>query len=217
LKHRIQWSKRAIVVVSLCLAWGFVLVACGNQSAKSGLQHKAHGKLKNLKPYSKDKDKNDPSEGDFNVVGQYVTETGDKIVLKIKDKNIAIKKNPSFHKKKKGLKSGFKGKQVVVEVSTKNQYAKSLEPTPKAIVNQEGIYETKDGGKEYKMIAVLVENDKYKLTVKTPKGRKTYQKAEDFKMDSHAQNTKLKGKMVRLEIGKDGKAESLDYSWIDQE
>lgn len=224
--------------MSFGLVLAFVLTGCGNQGSdnNSGEQspkqsqdksnnqtatgdrpNKTHGQFKNLKRYSKDKDKNDPSEGDFDVVGQYLTETKDALVLNINGDHVAIKKKSSFHKKKKGLKDSLKGKQVDVEVSTKNQHAESLEPTPKTLANQEGIYERKNEGKGYKMIGKLVKNDENAITVKIPKGNKTYRKSGDFDMDNSAKGKNLRGKMVRLEIDKHGKAEGLDYSGIDQE
>ncbi|MCY9223202.1 hypothetical protein MOF08_21525, partial [Bacillus licheniformis] len=78
-----------------------------------------------------------------------------------------------------------------------------------------GVYEEeKDGSR--KIIATFVSESEQNITIKTKAGEKTYQKTADFERDVAEAPEKLKGKIVRLEIEKDGKAESLDLESEDQ-
>ncbi|MDY0394493.1 hypothetical protein RWE15_08595 [Virgibacillus halophilus] len=98
------------------------------------------GHPKDLKQYSKDPDKNDPSEGDFDIVGKLVSETDGELILNIKGDKITIQKKSSFDKDMKGFKRDLKGKMVDVEISTKNQKAESLKPTRQTRADQDGVF-----------------------------------------------------------------------------
>ncbi|MFD2209670.1 hypothetical protein ACFSMW_08095 [Virgibacillus halophilus] len=224
------FQKKSILTMMMSL--GLVLTACGNQAGSSASDDNASqtqtnsqpvknsdsnsdkGASKDLKQYSKDPDKNDPSEGDFDIVGKLVSETDGELILNIKGDKITIQKKSSFDKDMKGFKRDLKGKMVDVEISTKNQKAESLKPTRQTRADQDGVFKKEDDGK--KLVGKLVSDKKNEITVHVKSGDKTYQKSEDFEMDKSAKKDKINGKVVQLDIDEHGKAEKLKYSWADQ-
>lgn len=225
-------SQKGYLLPAACLTLSLMLSACGNQSDQSDnsndkkqteqKQSQNNTKQneepkKDLKSYSKDPDKNDPSEGDFDLVGTLVKETDKTVTLDIKGKTVDINKKSSFEKEMKGFKDALEGKQVVVEVSTDNQEAESLKPTDRTRADKNGVYE-KDDGKD-RIIGKLVTNEKDQVTIETEDGKKTYKKTNDFELDDEAQkqNDDLKGKYVHLHLDDQNKVEELEYSWVDQE
>lgn len=227
--------KKYLPKASLFLAAGVILAGCGNDTKNTSPQKDSSqpkqtessntststspnesAELKTLKNLSKDPDKNDSSEGDFDLVGKYVKENDDEITLEIHGKQVAIQKNSSFESDKKGMKGDWQDKQVVVEVSTDKAVAESVKPTDKTLADQDGVYDR--DGNEKEIIGKLIKNDSNEITLQTPNGNKTFQKTHDFELDDEAKSqTKLEGKMVRIETDDQGKAEELSYSWIDQE
>ncbi|AMX00270.1 hypothetical protein [Rummeliibacillus stabekisii] len=225
--------KKYLPKASLFLAAGVILAGCGNdttntspqkdssqpkqtESSNTSTSSNENTELKTLKNLSKDPDKNDSSEGDFDLVGKYVKENNDKITLEVHGKQIAIHKKSSFESDKKGMKGDWQDKQVVVEVSTNKAVAESVKPTDKTRADQDGVYDR--DGDEKEIIGKLVKNDSKELTLQTPNGDKTFQKTHDFELDDEAKSqNKLEDKTVRIETDEHGKAEELSYSWIDQE
>lgn len=225
--------KKYLPKASLFLAAGVILAGCGNdtkntspqkdssqpkqtESSNTSTSPNESAELKTLKNLSKDPDKNDSSEGDFDLVGKYAKENDDEITLEIHGKQVAIQKNSSFESDKKGMKGDLQDKQVVVEVSTDKAVAESVKPTDKTLADQDGVYDR--DGDEKEIIGKLIKNDSNEITLQTPNGNNTFQKTHDFELDDEARSqTKLEGKMVRIETDDQGKAEELSYSWIDQE
>lgn len=225
--------KKYLPKASLFLAAGVILAGCGNdtkstspqkdssqpkqtESSNTSTSSNENTELKTLKNLSKDPDKNDSSEGDFDLVGKYVKENNDEITLEVHGKQIAIQKKVSFESDKKGMKGDWQDKQVVVEVSTNKAVAESVKPTDKTLADQDGVYDR--DGNEKEIIGKLVKNDSKGLTLQTPNGNKTFQKTHDFELDDEAKSqNKLENKTVRIETDEHGKAEELSYSWIDQE
>lgn len=225
--------KKYLPKASLFLAAGVILAGCGNdtkstspqkdssqpkqtESSNTSTSSNENTELKTLKNLSKDPDKNDSSEGDFDLVGKYVKENNDEITLEVHGKQIAIQKKVSFESDKKGMKGDWQDKQVVVEVSTNKAVAESVKPTDKTLADQDGVYDR--DGDEKEIIGKLVKNDSKGLTLQTPNGNKTFQKTHDFELDDEAKSqNKLENKTVRIETDEHGKAEELSYSWIDQE
>lgn len=173
-----------------------------------------NGSQVDLRNYSKDPDINTGSE-DFDVIGKYVKENSSVIVLNIDGRNIYIKKAPGFRKDLKGFKGGLKDREVDVEVTHNNQLAKSLEPAPMTLADQDGVYEHKTGG-DVKVIGKLIAIDKTHVSIQVPNGIKTYAKTSDFKVHTDGRGVHLKGKMVRIKVNKKGKVKELKYNWIDQ-
>lgn len=224
--------KKYLPKASLFLAAGVILAGCGNdtkstspqkdssqpkqtESSNTSTSSNENTELKTLKNLSKDPDKNDSSEGDFDLVGKYVKENDNEITLEVQGKQVAIQKNSSFESDKKGMKGDWQDKQVVVEVSTNKAVAESVKPTDKTLADQDGVYDR--DGDEKEIIGKLVKNDSKGLTLQTPNGNKTFQKTHDFELDDEAKSqNKLENKTVRIETDEHGKAEELSYSWIDQ-
>ncbi|GIN66162.1 MULTISPECIES: hypothetical protein [Bacillus] len=190
-----------------------MFTGCGgaqeSEQQKPADQH-AHKKL-DLKKYSYDKGRN--SEDDFDLIGQYIQAEDDQLTIKVKDRELIIPK--SRHFKNKEDYDDLMGKLVKVEVDGKSQEAEELELTPQAKADENGVYEQEsDGGQ--KVIGTLVNETGRNVTVKVASGNQTFQKTADFERDVAESPQKLKGKTVRLEIQKDGKAESLDFEAEDQ-
>lgn len=225
--------KKYLPKASLFLAAGVILAGCGNdtkstspqkdssqpkqtESSNTRTSSNENTELKTLKNLSKDPDKNDSSEGDFDLVGKYVKENDNEITLEVQGKQVAIQKNSSFESDKKGMKGDWQDKQVVVELSTNKAVAESVKPTDKTLADQDGVYDR--DGDEKEIIGKLVKNDSKELTLQTPNSNKTFQKTHDFELDDEAKSqNKLEDKTVRIETDEHGKAEELSYSWIDQE
>lgn len=208
------YLKKALVFSVLSLA--IVLAGCGTGAAEKNNGNQspadtAKQKAPDLKTYSLDK--NIRSEEDFDLIGKYVHAEDDQITLEIKDKELIVPKSARFHSEEDH--DDLIGKLVKVEVDGKTQEAEEAELMPQSKADQNGVYEEeKDGAR--KIIATFVSESEQNITIKTKAGEKTYQKTADFERDVAEAPEKLKGKIVRLEIEKDGKAESLDLESEDQ-
>lgn len=208
-----SYLKKALVYTVLSLA--FVLAGCATGAKENNGDQPsadtAKQKAPDLKTYSLDK--NIRSEEDFDLIGKYVHAEDDQITLEIKDKELIVPKSSRFHSEEDH--DDLIGKLVKVEVDGKTQEAEEAELMPQSKADQNGVYEQeKDGSR--KIIATFVSESEQNITIKTKAGEKTYQKTADFERDVVEAPEKLKGKIVRLEIEKDGKAESLDFESEDQ-
>lgn len=208
------YLKKALVFSVLSLA--IVLAGCGTGAAEKNNGNQspadtAKQKAPDLKTYSLDK--NIRSEEDFDLIGKYVHAEDDQITLEIKDKELIVPKSARFHSEEDH--DDLIGKLVKVEVDGKRKKRKkpslcrSQKPTKMAYMRRR---KTADR----KIIATFVSESEQNITIKTKAGEKTYQKTADFERDVAEAPEKLKGKIVRLEIEKDGKAESLDLESEDQ-
>lgn len=211
--------NKKMVILCISLAGALTtgsLTGCSNQNdSSSNTQQKesnsAENKL-NLQQYSKDTDSK--QDEDFDLVGTLEKETNDELTLVIDDKKVKVPKSNAF-KKEKDTPKNIDGKQVNVEINAKNQNAESLELTPKAKADSNGIYE-KDTDGDYSIIGKLIDETDNDVTVEVSNGKKTYKKAKDFEQDNENMSEDSKNKVVRLEIKKNDEVESLEVNPEDQ-
>ncbi|WNV80320.1 hypothetical protein RUL31_03075 [Bacillus atrophaeus] len=193
------------------------LIGCTNQQGSqenTTENHKStHQNTSNLKKYSKDPDKNNDDE-DFDLIGTLDTETSDQLTLVIDQKKVKVPKSSSFKKEKIGNEN-VKGKLVKVEIDSKRQEAETLELTPQAKADSNGVYEKDDDG-DFKLIGKLIKETDTNVTVQVSKGKKTYKKAADYKKDTEGISGDIQGKTVRLEVKENNEVESLDIDPEDQ-
>ncbi|QHZ46511.1 MULTISPECIES: hypothetical protein [Bacillus] len=205
--------KKAIVLGGLIVI--ALAAGCGGGAQEDDGNHKsaetANRKQGDLRKYSHDQNRR--SEADFDLIGKLILAEDDQITLKIKDRELIIPKSRQF--KSEEAHDDLIGKLVKVEVDGKAQEAEEAELMPQAKADQNGVYEREDDGGQH-IIATLVSESDHDITIKTEAGEKTYQKVSDFERDVAEAPEKLQGKTVRLEIQKDGKAESLDFEPEDQ-
>jgi hypothetical protein len=208
-------------MVLLCISLAGALTAgsltgCSNQndSSQNTSQHEnsSSEKKSNLQQYSKDPDSK--QDEDFDLIGTLDKETNDELTLVIDDKKVKVPKSDSF-KKEKDTPKNIDGKQVNVEINAKNQNAESLELTPQAKADSNGIYE-KDTDGDYSIIGKLIDETDNDVTVEVSSGKKTYKKAKDFEQDNENMSEDSKNKVVRLEIKKNDEVESLEVNPEDQ-
>ncbi|SDE50492.1 hypothetical protein SAMN04487777_11436 [Priestia aryabhattai B8W22] len=211
--------NKKMVILCISLAGALTtgsLTGCSNQNdSSSNTQQKesnsAENKL-NLQQYSKDTDSK--QDEDFDLVGTLEKETNDELTLVIDDKMVKVPKSNAF-KKEKDTPKNIDGKQVNVEINAKNQNAESLELTPQAKADSNGIYE-KDTDGDYSIIGKLIDETDNDVTVEVSNGKKTYKKAKDFEQDNENMSEDSKNKVVRLEIKKNDEVESLEVNPEDQ-
>jgi RNase P/RNase MRP subunit p29 len=211
--------NKKMVILCISLAGALTtgsLTGCSNQNdSSSNTQHKesnsAENKL-NLQQYSKDPDSK--QDEDFDLVGTLEKETNDELTLVVDDKKVKVPKSNAFEKEK-GTPKNIDGKQVNVEINAKNQNAESLELTPQAKADSNGIYE-KDTDGDYSIIGKLIDETDNDVTVEVSSGKKTYKKAKDFEQDNENMSEDSKNKVVRLEIKKNDEVESLEVNPEDQ-
>ncbi|QDZ84619.1 hypothetical protein [Priestia megaterium] len=211
-------KKMVVLCISLAgaLATGS-LAGCSNQndSSQNASQSKnssSEDKL-NLQQYSKDPDSKQQGE-DFDLIGTLEKETNDELTLVIEGEKVKIPKSKSF-KKEKDTPKDIDGKQVNVEVDAKNNNAESLELTPQAKADSNGIYE-KDADGDYSIIGKLINETDNDVTIEVSSGKKTYKKAKDFEQDDDNMRGDNKNKIVRLEVKKNDEVESLEVDPEDQ-
>lgn len=211
-------KKMVFLCISLAgaLATGS-LVGCSNQndSSQSASQSKnssSEDKL-NLRQYSKDPDSKQKDE-DFDLIGTLDKETKNELTLVINGKKVKIPKSKSF-KKENDTPKDIDGKQVNVEIDAKNNNAESLELTPQAEADSNGIYE-KDADGDYSIIGKLINETDNDVTIEVSSGKKTYKKAKDFEQDDDNTSEDNKNKVVRLEVKKNDEVESLEVDPEDQ-
>jgi hypothetical protein len=167
-----------------------------------------------LKQYARDdNEQDDGMEDDFDLVGTLESEKDNELVMMIDKEKVTVKKASSF-KTDEPDNTEVKGKLVKVEVNAKNEEAESLELMPQAKADDNGVYD-KDQDGEYNVIGTFVKEDDKSLTVKVKSGEKTYEKTADFEHDDDS-NQDLKDKVVRLEVTKDDKVESVEMNREDQ-
>jgi len=211
--------NKKMVILCISLAGALTtgsLTGCSNQNDSSSNtpqkeSNSAENKL-NLQRYSKDADSK--QDEDFDLVGTLEKETNDELTLVIDDKKVKLPKSNAF-KKEKDTPKNIDGKQVNVEINAKNQNAESLELTPQAKADSNGIYE-KDTDGDYSIIGKLIDETHNDVTVEVSSGKKTYKKAKDFEQDNDNMSEDNKNKVVRLEIKKNDEVESLEVNPEDQ-
>jgi len=211
--------NKKMVILCISLAGALTtgsLTGCSNQNDSSSNtpqkeSNSAENKL-NLQQYSKDTDSK--QDEDFDLVGTLEKETNDELTLVIDDKKVKVPKSNAF-KKEKDTPKNIDGKQVNVEINAKNQNAESLELTPQAQADSNGIYE-KDTDGDYSIIGKLIDETDNDVTVEVSSGKKTYNKAKDFEQDNDNMSEDNKNKVVRLEIKKNDEVESLEVNPEDQ-
>ncbi|MBK0010463.1 MULTISPECIES: hypothetical protein [Priestia] len=211
--------NKKMVILCISLAGALTtgsLTGCSNQNDSSSNtpqkeSNSAENKL-NLQQYSKDTDSK--QDEDFDLVGTLEKETNDELTLVIDDKKVKVPKSNAF-KKEKDTPKNIDGKQVNVEINAKNQNAESLELTPQAQADSNGIYE-KDTDGDYSIIGKLIDETDNDVTVEVSSGKKTYKKAKDFEQDNDNMSEDNKNKVVRLEIKKNDEVESLEVNPEDQ-
>ncbi|MED4071890.1 hypothetical protein [Priestia endophytica] len=168
-----------------------------------------------LKQYARDdNEQDDGTEDDFDLVGTLESEKDNELVMMIDNEKVTVKKASSF-KTDEPDNTEVKGKLVKVEVNAKNEEAESLELMPQAKADDNGVYDKEKDG-EYNVIGTFVKEDDKSLTVKVKSGEKTYEKTADFEHDDDS-NQDLKDKVVRLEVTKDDKVESVEMNTEDQD
>jgi len=211
--------NKKMVILCISLAGALTtgsLTGCSNQNDSSSNtpqkeSNSAENKL-NLQRYSKDADSK--QDEDFDLVGTLEKETNDELTLVIDDKKVKVPKINAF-KKEKGTPKNIDGKQVNVEINAKNQNAESLELTPQAKADSNGVYE-KDTDGDYSIIGKLIDETDNDVTVEVSSGKKTYKKAKDFEQDDDNMPGDSKNKVVRLEVKKNDEVESLEVDPEDQ-
>jgi hypothetical protein len=104
---------------------------------------------------------------------------------------------------------------VNVEINAKNQNAESLELTPQAKADSNGIYE-KDVDGDYSVIGKLITETDNDVTIEVSSGKKNYKKSKDFEQDNDNMSGDSKNKVVRLEVKKNDEVESLEIDPEDQ-
>jgi hypothetical protein len=208
-------------MVLLCISLAGALTAgsltgCSNQndSSQNTSQHEnsSSEKKSNLQQYSKDPDSK--QDEDFDLIGTLDKETNDELTLVIDDKKVKVPKSDSF-KKEKDTPKNIDGKQVNVEINAKNQNAESLELTPQAKADSNGIYE-KDVDGDYSAIGKLITETDNDVTIEVSSGKKNYKKSKDFEQDNDNMSGDSKNKVVRLEVKKNDEVESLEIDPEDQ-
>jgi RNase P/RNase MRP subunit p29 len=211
-------KKMVVLCISLAgaLATGS-LVGCSNQndSSQNTSQSKnssSEDKL-NLQQYSKDPDSKQQGE-DFDLIGTLEKETNNELTIVIDGEKVKIPKSKSF-KKEKDTPKDIDGKQVNVEIDAKNNNAESLELTPQAKADSNGIYE-KDADGDYSIIGKLINETDNDVTIEVSSGKKTYKKSKDFEKDDDNMPGDSKNKVVRLEVKKNDEVESLEVDPEDQ-
>ncbi|MFZ7825781.1 hypothetical protein [Priestia sp. J2] len=211
-------KKMVMLCISLAgtLATGS-LVGCSNQNESSQntsqSENSSSENKSNLQQFSKDPDSKQQGE-DFDLVGTLEKETNDELTLVIDGKKVKIPKSKSF-KEEKDTPKDIGGKQVNVEIDAKNNNAESLELTPQAKADSNGIYE-KDADGDYNIIGKLINETDNDVTIEVSSGKKTYKKSKDFEQDDDNMPGDSKNKVVRLEVKKNDEVESLEVNPEDQ-
>ncbi|MFE7083563.1 hypothetical protein [Priestia megaterium] len=211
-------NKKMII---LCISLAGVLTTgsltgCSNQNDSpqntSQSKNSSSENKSNLQQYSKDPDSK--QDEDFDLIGTLDKETNDELTLVIDGKKVKIPKSNGF-KKEKDTPKNIEGKQVKVEINDKNQNAESLELTPQAKADSNGIYE-KDADGDYSIIGKLINETDNDVTIEVSSGKKTYKKSQDFEQDNDNTSGDSKNKVVRLEVKKNDEVESLEVDPEDQ-
>ncbi|KRD87931.1 hypothetical protein ASE51_26480 [Bacillus sp. Root147] len=211
--------NKKMVLLCISLAGALTtgsLTGCSNQNDSSQNtsqnENSSSENKSNLQQYSKDPDSKE--DEDFDLIGTLDKETNDELTLVIDGKKIKVPKSNSF-KKEKDTPKDIDGKQVNVEISAKNQNAESLELTPQAKADSNGIYE-KDADGDYSIIGKLINETDNDVTIEVSSGKKTYKKSKDFEQDNDNMSGDSKNKVVRLEVKKNDEVESLEVDPEDQ-
>jgi len=211
--------NKKMVLLCISLAGALTtgsLTGCSNQNDSSQNtsqnENSSSENKSNLQQYSKDPDSK--QDEDFDLIGTLDKETNDELTLVIDGKKIKVPKSNSF-KKEKDTPKDIDGKQVNVEISAKNQNAESLELTPQAKADSNGVYE-KDADGDYSIIGKLINETDNDVTVEVSSGKKTYKKSKDFEQDNDNMSGDSKNKVVRLEVKKNDEVESLEVDPEDQ-
>jgi len=211
--------NKKMVLLCISLAGALTtgsLTGCSNQNDSSQNtsqnENSSSENKSNLQQYSKDPDSK--QDEDFDLIGTLDKETNDELTLVIDGKKIKVPKSNSF-KKAKDTPKDIDGKQVNVEISAKNQNAESLELTPQAKADSNGIYE-KDADGDYSIIGKLINETDNDVTIEVSSGKKTYKKSKDFEQDNDNMSGDSKNKVVRLEVKKNDEVESLEVDPEDQ-
>ncbi|MFE0565882.1 hypothetical protein ACFW1D_25745 [Priestia megaterium] len=211
--------NKKMVLLCISLAGALTtgsLTGCSNQNDSSQNtsqnENSSSENKSNLQQYSKDPDSK--QDEDFDLIGTLDKETNDELTLVIDGKKIKVPKSNSF-KKEKDTPKDIDGKQVNVEISAKNQNAESLELTPQAKADSNGVYE-KDADGDYSIIGKLINETDNDVTIEVSSGKKTYKKSKDFEQDNDNMSGDSKNKVVRLEVKKNDEVESLEVDPEDQ-
>ncbi|MFE7084410.1 hypothetical protein [Priestia megaterium] len=190
------------------------LSGCSSEEKPPAVNNDTSSKQSNLQKYTKYPEKHGNQDEDFDLVGTLDKETKDELILTIDNNKVTIPKRNTF-KKEDAISGDIKGKLVKVEVNTKDQNAKSLELTPQAKANDDGIYEKESDG-DYKVIGKLISETSNEVTIEVKNGKNTYKKTMDFEKDDDNTSQDIQDKLVRLEIKKNNQVESLEIELEDQ-
>ena len=101
-------------------------------------------------------------------------------------------------------------KEVEAEIDAATQEAISIELTPKAKADKDGVYE--QDGNERKVVGIFIEESNKHITVKVPNG-KNVSKSTDFEKEEKGS---LKEKTVYLEINSANEVESIEKKTVNK-
>lgn len=208
--------NKKMFVLSLSLASSLSIISltgCSNQNDSSPNNDKSTKHKDILQQYSKDPDSKKKNE-DFDLIGKLKKETNNNLVLTIDNKEVEVPKSKLFQKDKDVPKDVI-GKQVNLEINAKDQAAESLELTPQAKEDANGIYE-KDADGDYSVIGKLMEDTENEVTIQASATKKNYKKAKDFEYDNDNTSQDMENKIVRIELNKNNEVESLEMNPEDQ-
>ncbi|MGE7218614.1 hypothetical protein ACQKJC_19115 [Priestia koreensis] len=208
--------NKKMFVLSLSLASSLSIISltgCSNQNDSSPNNDKSTKHKDILQQYSKDPDSKKKNE-DFDLIGKLKKETNNNLVLTIDNKEVEVPKSKLFQKDKDVPKDVI-GKQVNLEINAKDQAAESLELTPQAKADANGIYE-KDADGDYSVIGKLMEDTENEVTIQASATKKNYKKAKDFEYDNDNTSQDMENKIVRIELNKNNEVESLEMNPEDQ-
>ncbi|MGQ3378077.1 hypothetical protein ACT6P6_08445 [Priestia endophytica] len=209
--------NKKIVVLGVSIVGALTMGSisgCSSEEKSPTVNTGTSQKQTNLQKYTKYPEKNGNQDEEFDLVGTLDKETQDELTLIIDNEKVKIPKRNTFEKEDE-INGDIKGKLVKVEVNTKEQNAESLELPPQAKANDEGVYEKESDG-DYNVIGKLISETSNEVMIEVHNGKKTYTKANDFEKDVDNKSQDIQGKVVRLEVKKDNKVESLEVESEDQ-
>ncbi|MER2142009.1 MAG: hypothetical protein ABS902_10250, partial [Priestia megaterium] len=160
--------------------------------------------LTKLQQYSNDPDIKKGKEEDFDLIGTLKKDAEKEMTLNIDDQLVKVPKSSRMEVEGSQLKDML-NKEVEAEIDAAKQEAISIELTPKAKADKDGVYE--QDGNERKVVGIFIEESNKHITVKVPNGKKTYQKSTDFEKEEKGS---LKEKTVYLEINSANEVESIE-------
>ncbi|MEB2293201.1 hypothetical protein ABEY50_14315 [Priestia megaterium] len=206
-----QLTKGIMFLIAMCMIGS--AAACSGEPANKTKSdnHKAEEKpiedrqeLTKLQQYSSDPDIKKGKDEDFDLIGTLKKDAEKEITLNIDDQLVKVPKSSGMEVEGSQLKDMI-NKEVEAEIDAAKQEATSIELTPKAKADKNGVYE--QDGDERKIVGVFIEESNKHITVKVPNGKKTYQKSTDFEKEEKGS---LKEKTVYLEINSANEVESIE-------